>query len=60
MLAVQVTVGAEVVRTMTLEQFLGAQVCPTAMFVEEAVVRFNTRQAAAQQPERARMVRTLH
>jgi hypothetical protein len=30
------------------------------MYVEEAVVRFNARQQAAEQPERAAMVRVLH
>lgn len=60
MLAVQIRVGAEVVRTETIERFLGAQVCPSAMYVEEAVVRFNARQQAAEQPERAQMIRTLH
>lgn len=60
MLAVQVTVGAQVIRVESVEQFLGAQTCPSAMYVEEAVVRFNARQQAAEQPERAAMVRVLH
>lgn len=60
MLAIQVSVGAQVVRVQSVEEFLGAQVCPSAMYVEEAIVRFNSRQQAAEQPERAAMVRVLH
>jgi hypothetical protein len=60
MLAVQIKVGAEVVRVESVEKFLGAQICPSAMYVEEAVVRFNARAQAAEMPERAVMIRTLH
>lgn len=60
MLAVQVSVGAQVVRVESVEQFLGAQVCPSAMYVEEAIVRFNSRQQATEQPERAQLLRTYH
>lgn len=60
MLAVQVSVGAQVVRVESVEQFLGAQVCPSAMYVEEAIVRFNSRQQTSEQPERAQLLRTYH
>jgi hypothetical protein len=62
MLSVQVRSGEQVVRTLSLAQFLGAQVMPTAMFVEEAIVRFNLARVCAGEPERAALVKipTLH
>ena len=61
MLNVQVRNGAQqVVRTLSLAQFLGAQVMPTAMFVEDAIVRFNNIRAQAGEAERAALVRVLN
>lgn len=57
MLSVQVKSGERVVRVVSPAQFLGAQVMPTAMFVEEAIVRFNRVQTEAGAPERAALVR---
>jgi hypothetical protein len=62
MLQVQVS-SAQQVRVLSLQQFLGAQVCPTAMFVEEAIVRFNSRAHAEGAEERATLIRvpvTIH
>jgi len=61
MLSVHVKSG-EAVRIVSLANFLGAHVMPTAMFVEEAIVRFNSAKAAAGEPERAVLVkeRVLH
>lgn len=57
MLSIQVRSGEQVVRVVSPAQFLGAQVMPTAMFVEEAILRFNRVQAEAGAPERAMLVR---
>ena len=60
MLSVQVKSGEQVVRVLSPAQFLGAQVMPTAMFVEEAIIRFNKTRKEAGSSEQAVLVRTLH
>jgi hypothetical protein len=57
MLSVQVRSGAQVLRVLSPAQFLGAQVMPSAMFVEDAIIRFNAVQAEVGAPERALLVR---
>jgi hypothetical protein len=57
MLQVQVKNGVQVVGTFSVQQFLKADQAPCALFVEEAINRFNTTKANANEPERAVLVR---
>jgi hypothetical protein len=53
MFQVQVSAGQEV-KVLELAKFLGAQECPTAMFVEAAIMKFNAEHA----DQVAKLVRT--
>ncbi len=55
MFQVQVQKGQEV-QVMAVAKFLGAQECPTAMFVEAAIMKFNAEHVG----EVAKLVRVVH
>lgn len=55
MLKIQVNVGSQV-SFLSVAQFLGAGDAPCAMFVEEAINRFN----ASHPDQQAKLVKVLH
>jgi hypothetical protein len=56
MLAVKIVENAQVIRTLSAAEFIGAAVCLSAMYIETAIEQFNKRAKAENLSARAELV----